>query len=76
MSVLIAASSNSESLSIVSRPVPTPDPGEILIAVRAAAITSGELDWPETWPAVPGHDVAGIVAATASDADDLAIGDP
>ena len=75
MSVLIAASSNSESLSIVSRPVPTPGPGEILIAVRAAAITSGELDWPETWPAVPGHDVAGTVAASTSDADDLAVGD-
>ena len=75
MSVVIAASSNPESLTVVSRPVPTPGPGEILITVRAAAITSGELDWPATWPAVPGHDVAGIVAATGSDTDDLAIGD-
>ena len=75
MSVLIAASSNPESLTVVSRPVPTPGPGEILVAVRAAAITSDELDWPETWPAVPGHDVAGTVAATRSDTDDLAIGE-
>jgi len=75
MSMLIAASSDPESLTIVSRPVPTPGPGEILVAVRAAAITSDELDWPETWPAVPGHDVAGTVAATRSDTDDLAIGE-
>jgi NADPH:quinone reductase-like Zn-dependent oxidoreductase len=75
MSVVIATSSDPESLTVVSRPVPTPGPDEILITVRAAAITSGELDWPETWPAVPGHDVAGIVAATGSDTDDVAIGD-
>lgn len=44
---------------------PQPDGNDVLIQVKATAITNGELEWPETkereFP-VPGHDVAGIIA--------------
>lgn len=75
MSVLVAESSDRGSLRIESRPVPTPAPGEVLVAVKAAAVTSGELDWPESWPAVPGHDMAGTVAASGDGAHDFAPGE-
>ena len=52
-------------------PVPVPEPDEVLVEVRAAAITFAELTWDETWsrdgvdrtPVVPGHEVSGVVAA-------------
>jgi NADPH:quinone reductase-like Zn-dependent oxidoreductase len=44
-------------------PAPRPRPGEALVAVHAAALTAGELAWPETWPAIPGHEVSGTVTA-------------
>jgi NADPH:quinone reductase-like Zn-dependent oxidoreductase len=75
MSVLVAESSDPGSLHVAQRPTPSPAPGELLVAVQAAAITSGELDWPESWPAIPGHDTAGIVAASDDDMDDFAPGD-
>lgn len=48
----------------VPRP-PQPEGNDVLIQVKATAITNGELEWPETreraFP-IPGHDVAGIIA--------------
>ena len=49
--------------------MPEPGSGEVLLAVRAAAITYDELLWDETWtrggidrtPVVPSHEVAGTV---------------
>jgi NADPH:quinone reductase-like Zn-dependent oxidoreductase len=52
------------SLRYDSVPVPAPGPAEVLVAVRATAVTAGELSWPETWPAIPCHDLSGVVAAT------------
>ena len=34
-----------EQVAYESTPRPEPAPGEVLVAVRAASITSGELDW-------------------------------
>jgi NADPH:quinone reductase-like Zn-dependent oxidoreductase len=45
-------------------PVPDPGPGEVLVQVQATAVTAGELTWPETWPAIPCHDMSGVVAGT------------
>src|SRR5262249_60581050 len=47
-----------------SVPVPEAGPGELLAEVRATAIPAAELPWPESWPAIPCHDVSGVVAAT------------
>lgn len=51
------------SLSGQTLPVPEPGPGELLVEVRATAVTAGELTWPESWPAIPCHDLSGDVAA-------------
>jgi NADPH:quinone reductase-like Zn-dependent oxidoreductase len=48
---------------------PQPRAGEVLVEVRAAAITRDELEWPlDRLPAVPSYELSGVVAA----ADDLA----
>ncbi|MFJ8013899.1 NADP-dependent oxidoreductase [Streptomyces sp. NPDC096339] len=70
-----------------SAPRPEPAAGEVLVAVCAASITAGELDWDATWtdrldgtghnrtPTVPSHEFSGIVAALGSDVTDLEAGD-
>ena len=63
-------------------PVPVPAPGEVLVAVHAAAITFDELTWQETWtrdgadrtPVIPSHEVSGVVAA-AGNTTEFAVGD-
>jgi NADPH:quinone reductase-like Zn-dependent oxidoreductase len=70
---------------LVYEKVPRPAPGEseILVAVRAAAITFAELTWPETWeaggvdrtPIIPSHEFAGVVAELGPGVDDLVVGD-
>jgi NADPH:quinone reductase-like Zn-dependent oxidoreductase len=77
-----------EVLTVEQAPVPVPAPGEVLVAVHAAAITFDELIWTETWmrdgadrtPTIPSHEVSGVVAATGTAADkewatEFAIGD-
>ncbi|MGD8165739.1 NADP-dependent oxidoreductase [Herbiconiux sp. P16] len=64
-------------------PRPVPGAREVLIAVRAAAITFAELTWPETWesqgvdrtPVIPSHEVAGVVAEVGAGVNDFAVGE-
>ena len=63
-----ASSPDPASLTSQNVPVPDPGPGELLVQVRATAITAGELTWPETWPTIPCHDLSGVVAATGDGA--------
>ena len=58
MHAMRASSSDPASLTSESIPVPDPGPGELLVEVRATAITAGELSWPESWPAIPCHDLS------------------
>jgi NADPH:quinone reductase-like Zn-dependent oxidoreductase len=67
MRALLADSPDPASLTRQSIPVPEPEPGELLIEVRATAITADELTWPESWPAIPCHDLSGVVAAAGPD---------
>jgi NADPH:quinone reductase-like Zn-dependent oxidoreductase len=72
-----------EVLVIERAPVPIAAAGEILVSVRAAAITFDELTWPETWtrdgvsrtPIIPSHEVSGVVVETGSGATDFGPGD-
>src|SRR6516165_2050842 len=64
MRAMRASSPDPASLTSDSVPVPDPGPGELLVEVRATAITAGELGWPESWPAIPCHDLSGVVAST------------
>src|SRR5215468_9251082 len=63
MRAMRAAGPYPASLTCQSLPVPEPAAGELLVEVRATAVTARELTWPETWPAIPCHDVSGVVAA-------------
>ena len=73
-----------EQLVYEEAPVPEPLPGEVLVAVHAAAITFQELTWDETWttrdgqdrtPVIPSHEMSGTVAALGRDVINVAVGD-
>src|SRR5690348_14816958 len=41
--------------------MPSPNPGEVLVRVHAAAITRGELEWPvDRLPAIPSYELSGV----------------
>lgn len=70
-------------LVIEDVPVPVPGPGEILVKVIACGVCHTDLhaadgDWPvkPTPPFVPGHEVAGLVAALGPGVTGLREGDP
>ena len=71
-----------EVLVYESAPVPLPGAGELLVAVRAAAITFDELLWDETWlrdgvdrtPIIPSHEFSGAVAAVGAGVTDFEVG--
>lgn len=70
-------------LSIESVPVPVPGPGEILVKVMACGVCHTDLhaadgDWPvrPVPPFIPGHEVAGIVAALGPGVSEFKEGDP
>jgi NADPH:quinone reductase-like Zn-dependent oxidoreductase len=73
-----------EQLLYEEAPAPVPGPGEVLVAVHAAAITFAELSWDLTWttrdgrdrtPVIPAHEVSGTVAGLADGVTAVAIGD-
>ena len=72
-----------EVLTVESAPVPVPAPGEVLVAVHAAAITFDELTWEETWtrdgvdrtPTIVSHEVSGVVTEIDSGVTDFQPGD-
>ncbi|MET7451532.1 NADP-dependent oxidoreductase [Streptomyces sp. NPDC005574] len=76
-----------ERLTYDLAPRPTPAADEVLVAVRSAAITRGELDWDATWtdrfdgsgslrlPIVPAKEVSGQVVEVGSAVRDLSVGD-
>jgi alcohol dehydrogenase, propanol-preferring len=69
-------------LVIEDVPVPVPGPGEILVKTRACGVCHTDLhaasgDWPvkPVPPFIPGHEVAGVVAALGPGVTDLKLGD-
>lgn len=68
-----------ERLRYEVAPRPTPGAGEVLVEVRSASITPGELDWDATWtdsldgggalrlPIVPSKELSGVVARVGAD---------
>lgn len=60
-----------EVLRYEDAPVPELGATDVLVEVHAAAVTTGELDWDETWqsadgsdrtPIVPSHEFSGVIA--------------
>jgi NADPH:quinone reductase-like Zn-dependent oxidoreductase len=75
MQAMRAAGQDPASLARQTIPVPEPEPGEVLVAVRATAVTADELTWPESWPAIPCHDLSGVVAAPGPGVTEWSAGD-
>lgn len=77
----IAAPGGYEVLSVIDRPVREPGPGEVRIAVRAAAVnptdsglrTRGGGELPPPW--TPGMDAAGTIESTGEGVEHLQIGE-
>jgi NADPH:quinone reductase-like Zn-dependent oxidoreductase len=70
-------------MSLADRPDPTPAINDVLVEVRASGWVSTELDWPSTWtdrsghdksPAIPGHELAGVVTALGYGTTGLSLG--
>jgi NADPH:quinone reductase-like Zn-dependent oxidoreductase len=70
-------------MKLVDRPDPAPAGNDVLVEVHASGFTPGELSWPSTWtdrldrdrtPSIPGHEVAGVVAALGYGTAGLSVG--
>src|SRR4029078_7923059 len=73
-----------EDLRYEQAPEPNPGIGDVLVRVHAASFTPTELGWPSTLvdragrdrrPAIPGHEVSGVVTALGYGTTGAAIGD-
>jgi NADPH:quinone reductase len=79
--VVITQPGDLDVLKVVDRPARKPGPGEVRIAVKAAAVNPTDVglrergggDLPGPW--VPGMDAAGIVESVGPDVDRLGVGD-
>jgi NADPH:quinone reductase-like Zn-dependent oxidoreductase len=62
---VLAVRLHDDGLKVEEIETPSPDPGEVLVRVRAAAITRDELDWPvDRLPAIPSYELSGVVAGS------------
>ena len=66
---------------IVERPLPTPGPGTVRIAVQACGICHSDVLTKQggfpglVYPRVPGHEVAGVIDAIGPDVDTWKVGE-
>jgi NADPH:quinone reductase-like Zn-dependent oxidoreductase len=70
-------------MTLAERPEPKAAANDVVVEVHASGFTPGELSWPGTWtdrlgrdrtPSIPGHEVAGVVAALGYGTTGLAVG--
>lgn len=70
-------------MKLLDRPEPEPALNDVIVQVYAASITGDELSWPSTWvdragrdrsPAIPGHELAGVVTALGYGTTGLSVG--
>ena len=72
----LTAAGGPEALVLEEIETPTPEPGDALVRVHAAAITRDELEWPvDRLPAIPSYEVSGVVAAVGPEVGGVAVGD-
>jgi putative PIG3 family NAD(P)H quinone oxidoreductase len=72
-----------EVLRAVTRPVPRPGAGEVLVRVHAAGVNrpdvmqrQGKYPPPPGAPSIPGLEIAGEIVAVGEDVDDVQLGQP
>jgi NADPH:quinone reductase-like Zn-dependent oxidoreductase len=74
--VRLRALGDPASLAYEQISTPRPGPREVLVQVHAAAITRGELDWPEDLlPATPSYEFSGVVVAIGAGVEDVEVGE-
>ncbi len=70
-------------MTLVERPEPSAAINDVVVEVRASGWVSTELEWPSTWidrtgrdrtPSIPGHELAGTVAALGYGTTGLSVG--
>jgi NADPH:quinone reductase-like Zn-dependent oxidoreductase len=70
-------------MKLVDRPKPQAAINDVVVQVYAAGFVNTELGWPSTWtdrldrdrtPSIPGHELAGVVAALGYGATGLSVG--
>ena len=62
----LGAAGGPEQLAVEDADRPRPGPAEALVRVHAAAITRGELEWPDRLPAIPSYELSGVVEEGAA----------
>ena len=70
-------------MTLAERPEPQAAGNDVLVEVHASGFTPGELTWPSNWtdrlgrdrtPSIPGHELAGVVAALGYGTTGLSVG--
>jgi NADPH:quinone reductase-like Zn-dependent oxidoreductase len=70
-------------MKLAERPDPEPAINDVVVRIHASGFVGTELDWPSTWvdragrsrvPAIPGHELAGIVTALGYGTTGLSVG--
>ncbi|GAA4612864.1 NADP-dependent oxidoreductase [Actinoallomurus liliacearum] len=70
-------------MTLVERPEPRAAINDVVVQVHASGFVPTEMEWPSTWtdragrdrtPSVPGHEVAGVVAAVGYGTTGLSVG--
>ena len=81
---LLRARGGPDQLHFGEADVPRPGPGEVLVEVHAAGVTPAELSWDLTYtnvdgtsrlPAIPSHEMSGVVIASGGGVDGITLGD-
>ncbi|GAB3430595.1 NADP-dependent oxidoreductase [Flindersiella endophytica] len=70
-------------MTLTDRPEPPAAINDVIVQIHAAGFVSTELEWPSTWadranrrrtPAIPGHELAGVVTALGYGTTGLSVG--
>src|SRR5215471_9903617 len=65
---VLAVRLHRDGLNVEEIEAPSPRPGEVLVRVRAAAITRGELEWPvDRLPAIPSYELSGVLVGSGDE---------
>jgi NADPH:quinone reductase-like Zn-dependent oxidoreductase len=81
--VVTDQSAGTAGMKLIEQPEPQPSIGDVVVQVYASGFVNTELSWPSTWtdrlgrdrtPSIPGHELAGVVAAIGYGTTGLSVG--
>jgi NADPH:quinone reductase-like Zn-dependent oxidoreductase len=70
-------------MTLVERPEPPAAINDVIVQIHASGFVPTEMEWPSTWadradrdrtPSIPGHELAGVVAALGYGTTGLSVG--